>query len=209
MGLEELVRFFRRWGRMVAAVTLVAALVAVIAVATRPKRLEASLAFAVNRINREPTADYQFDGYYALQAADLYAQTVVSWFATPAVVRDIYATAGLEPDLTSQSAFASKFRTKRYSAQNIVVRFSESDVERARKLASAVTDTLRKRTATLNETADRKAIFEIVASDPVVTERRPPVATAAAVAALGGFLVGVFAGAIRTASARVRDADRD
>jgi hypothetical protein len=208
MGLEELVRFFRRSGRLVAATTLVAALAAGAVAVTVPKRVEASLAFAINRINREATVDYQFDGYYALQAADLYAQTVVSWFSTPAVVRDIYAAAGLTPDLESQSAFASKFRTKRYSAQNIVVRFTEPDADRARQLATAVTDTLRKRTATLNETADRKSIFEIVASEPVVTERRPAVGTAVAVAALGGFLLGVFGGAIRTASARLRDADR-
>ncbi len=208
MGLEELLRFLRRSGAIVLGTAVFVAAVAGLTAMTRPAGVEASIAFAVNRINRETTPDFQYDGYYALQASDLYAQTVVSWFSTPAVVRDIYAKANLPTDLGTLGAYAAKFQTKKYSAQNIVVRFTEQDEPTAAKLAAAVIAALRDRTATLNETADRKSLFEIVASDPVIAPRRPPVATVTVLGGLAGVLLGLFLASLREAAVRVRNADR-
>jgi len=170
--------------------------------------VETSIAFAVNRVNREQTPDYQFDGYYALQAADLYSQTVVSWFSTPAVVRDIYAKAGIPVAARSQADYAGRFKTKKYSAQNIVVKFTESNEATARKISAAVVSVLQDRTASLNETADKKAIFALDASDPVITPQAAPIATAATVGALAGLLLGILAAALREATLKVRNADR-
>jgi hypothetical protein len=78
-----------------------------------------SVSFAVNRINSQSTAEYQYDGYYALQAADLFAQTVVSWFSTPSVLREVYDQASMDPEITTVSSLANRFKVKKYSAQNI------------------------------------------------------------------------------------------
>lgn len=209
MGLEDLIRFLRRSGWIVLATTVLGGAVAAATAASQPRSIDTSIAFAVNRVNREATLDYQYDGYYALQAADLYAQTVVSWFLTPGLVRDIYTKAGLPLSARSLADYTGRFRTKKYSAQNIVVRFSEPSEARARTVAAAVVSTLQERTASLNETVDRKSIFVLEATDPVITSQRPPVATAGTVGALGGLLLGVLAGAFRDAVTRVRNADRN
>jgi ElaB/YqjD/DUF883 family membrane-anchored ribosome-binding protein len=208
MGLEDLIRFVRRSGALVLLTTVVAGGVAAAVASAQPKAVETSITFAVNRVNREPTPDYQYDGYYALQAADLFAQTVVSWLSTPAVVRDIYAEADIPVNARSLADYSGRFRTKKYSAQNITVRFTEADESTARTVATAVVATLQERTASLNETSDEKSIFALEASDPVVSIQRPPVGTAATIGALAGLLLGILAGAMREAAARVRNANR-
>lgn len=169
---------------------LVAALAALAAALLAPTRSAASVSLAVNRINRQDTAQYQFDEYYALQASNLFAETVVSWFSTPSIVQEIYRRAKVEPKITSLDELASRFKTRKPSSQNIVIRFTADDRATAEALSTALTDVVRERTSALNQSADRKALFEIVSPEPVITEARPnaPIQTAAGL--LAGLLIG-------------------
>src|SRR3990167_294282 len=91
----------------------------------RPISYDTSLAFTINRINKQETAEYQFDGYYAIQASDLFSQTVMSWLMTPSVLLEIYQQAGIDPKISSLEEISSRFKTRQYSPQNIVVRYKE------------------------------------------------------------------------------------
>ena len=72
-----------RWLIVIIAITgLASALVFSI---LRPAYYDTSLAFSINRINLQTTENYQYDGYYAIQASDLFSQTVMSWMMTPSV----------------------------------------------------------------------------------------------------------------------------
>lgn len=139
---------------------------------SRPTHYATSMSLAINRINKEQTAQYQYDGYYALQAADLFSQTVVSWLNTPSVLKAVFERAGI-PMPKTVSGFSSIFKTKKYSAQNIVVAFTTSTSEDAAKLAAAISDEISAKTASVNRNADNKAIFEVIASTPV-TDRAAP-----------------------------------
>ncbi len=139
---------------------------------TRPTQYTTSMSFAINRVNKEQTTQYQYDGYYALQAADLFSQTVVSWLNTPSILERIYARAGATMPRTL-SGLSSVFKTKKYSAQNIVVTFNTPTSEEAEKLAAAASDEIASRTSSVNRNADDKAIFEVITSKPV-TELASP-----------------------------------
>jgi len=136
----------------------------------RPVTYTTSIAFTVNRINKQPTPDYQFDGYYALQASDLFSETVVSWFLTPSVIVEIYDAAGVDPHVTSLNALTSRFKIKKYSSQNLVVKFTEASPDTAAKIAKAVIRTVESKAAELNQSADRKALFEVVGAKPVTVQ---------------------------------------
>jgi capsular polysaccharide biosynthesis protein len=180
----------KRW--LLLIVLLVPIIAAVIFAATRPTTYTASIAFTINRINKQPTTEYQFDGYYALQASDLFSDTVVSWFLTPSSIVDMYDRAGINPNVTSLSSLTSRFNIKKFSAQNLNVKFTTQSQTEADKLASAVIQTVQEKTTSLNQSADRKALFEAVGSKPVIVANSKGIIISGIVGLIIGFFLDVL-----------------
>lgn len=192
MELRNFIYIIRRsliWIVITAVVTGAAGLI--LALQT-PVSYDTSLAFAINRINKQATADYQYDGYYAIQASDLFAQTVTSWIATPSILLEMYERADVDPQIKSLSSFSSRFTTKKYSSQNIGIRFSERDQETAEKLSAAIIGVLSEKTSAINKTADAKALFEIVGSQPVIVKTQPAPILWAALGVIAGALAALL-----------------
>lgn len=139
----------------------------------QPVRFTTSVSFAVNRVNREDTKVYEYDGYYALQASDLFSDTVVSWLQTPSVLVEIYKQAGKQDAAQDIQSLTSQFKTKKFAAQNIVVTYSSPTESEAEKLASAMTDVIKAQTESSNRTSQGKALFEVDATTPVIAKASP------------------------------------
>lgn len=166
---------------------MVAALVFTFA---RPVTYDASISFSINRVNRQDTAEYQYDGYYAIQASDLFSQTVMSWFMTPSVLLEIYDQAKIDPNIQSLTDLSSRFKTKKYSPQNIVVQFAERDQSTAEKISQAIIDTVEQKAAIANQTADQKALFDVQGAKPVIVQHKSVLWLNLLIGAIAGFLVG-------------------
>ncbi|MEK7632127.1 MAG: hypothetical protein AAB445_04710 [Patescibacteria group bacterium] len=188
MQILSTLRLAWRYKTLLLIVLLVPPVLAAIFALNRPETYTTSIAFTVNRINKQPTPDYQFDGYYALQASDLFSETVVSWFLTPSVIVEIYDAAGVDPQVTSLGALTSRFKIKKYSSQNLVVKFTESSEAVAGKIGTAVIATVEAKAAELNQSADRKALFEVVGAKPVTVHDSKQVPLVTAV----GLVIGIF-----------------
>ncbi len=197
MDFRDYLHIYWRQRWLIVGLTLTAAIAAYIAAATRPVMTGVSMSFAINRTNKEATAQYQYDGYYALQAADLFAQTAVSWFSTPSVLREVYDQANLDPEIRSLNSLPARFSVKKYSAQNIVVKFKERTTDRANSVAAAMKVVMEAKASRLNQSADGKSLFEIVASPPVVAPARPDGWLPGGVALILGFALSLFVAAAR------------
>lgn len=158
----------------------------------KPVSYVSSISFSVNRINKQETSDYQFDGYYAIQASDLFSQTVISWFLTPSVLLEIYDQAGVDPKIKSLDKFASRFKTKKYSAQNIVVTFREPSQEGAQKLSQTIIEVIEEKAVKLNQTADNKALFEIMGSKPVIVASKPNTLLVTLIGFISGLIISII-----------------
>lgn len=192
MELREYFSVVNKYKFIVIFLALLAGLAAFFLSLFKPVVYDASVSFAVNRINREVTSQYEYDGYYAIQASDLVSQTVVSWFATPSVVKEIYEKAGINPTLDSLAKYATLFNTKKYSGQNIGVNFTEKEKSTAEKVAQATVEVIGKKVADLNKSADTKALFEAVASPAVIVESKPNAVLNTLIGLAAGFIVGLF-----------------
>lgn len=197
MELRDYIKVYwlQRW--LILTLVFVAIGVTTAVVLTTPEQTGVSISFAINRTNREATDQYQYDGYYALQAADLFAQTVVSWFNTPSVLREVYEQAKLDPEIKSLSSLPSRFSVRKYSAQNIVVKLTERTPERADKLASALKQVMEDKANRLNKTADGKSIFEIVGGTAVTAPVRPNLLLMVGIATVLSFALALFVAATR------------
>ncbi len=197
MELRDYIKIYWKQRALISLIVLVSTVTAVAVAATRPERTAVSVSFAINRTNREETTQYQYDGYYALQAADLFAQTVVSWFSTPSVILDVYQQAHLDPAIKSIQSLPSRFSVRKYSAQNIVVKFTESDKDRATTLASGLTTVMESKASKLNQTRDGKSFFEIVAGPPVIAPAQSNLPLIASVTFILSLALGLFVAAAR------------
>lgn len=188
MQIQNAFKILARYWWLFLLVIIIPIIIAVFFANSHADTYTTSISFTVNRINKQPTAEYQFDGYYALQASDLFSDTVVSWFLTPSVIVEMYEKAGLDPKLTSLSSLTSRFKIKKYSSQNIVVKFVSDSTNDGSKLAAAVIATVESKSAELNQSADRKALFEVIGAKPVTVEDSKQVILVGFV----GLIIGVF-----------------
>lgn len=188
MHILSTLRLAWRYKTLLILTLLIPPVLAAIFAINRPDTYTTSIAFTVNRINKQATTDYQFDGYYALQASDLFSETVVSWFLTPSVIVEIYDAAGVDPQVTSLNALTSRFKIKKFSSQNLVVKFTESSEDVSGKIGTAVVQTVEAKAAELNQTADRKALFEVVGGKPVTVHDSNQALLVTAV----GLVIGLF-----------------
>ena len=186
MELSNHISILKRGKRFIIVFTLLITLAAFLFSYLRPVAYSASISFAVKRINKVETIYYD-DRYFGIQAADLFSQTVISWFLTPSVLLDIYDRAGIDPQIGSLERFVNRFKTKKYSAQNIVVRFTEKNEETAQTIARTIAEVMEEKAATLNQTADNKAVFEITGEKPVIVKNRTNIALITVI----GFVVGL------------------
>ncbi len=193
----------------VVALAVIGAVVAVIVAQFSPVTYKTSISFGINRINIKETGDYQYDGYYAIQASDLFAKTVVSWFLTPSVLLEMYDRAGIDPDISSLDQFTGRFKTRQYSAQNVVVTFNERTQEVADTISGAIIAVVEERAAAANQTAESAPLFEVRGSSPVIVDQRPNAPFSAAAGAAAGIVVGfIVIEFVRSRPTDPRDADR-
>lgn len=197
MELRDYLKLYwaQRW--IIGGIAVVLAATAFILTATQPVRYASSESFAVNRINPESTPDYQYDGYYALQAVDIFSKTVESWFETPSFLNGIYGAAQVDPEIESITTLPSRFSVKRYSAQNIVVRFTERTQERAEKVSHAVANVLMERTSELNRDPQGRPLYEVIGSNSVIAPTQPNPWLYGVIGLFVGFGLGLFVAAAR------------
>lgn len=170
--------------------TILVIVVAVLFSYSKQTTYTSSISFAVNRINRQPTQYYD-DSYYGIQAADLFSQTVISWLMTPSVLIEIYDQAGIDPKITTIERFTSRFKAKKYSAQNIVVKFTERDRETSEKISAAIISVMESKAPDLNRSSDNKALFEIVGTKPVIVENKVNIYLVGVIGLVVGFLLSI------------------
>ncbi len=197
MELRDYINVYWHQRLMIGLIVLIATGTALVIAGTRPERTGVSVSFSINRTNREATTQYQYDGYYALQASDLFAQTVVSWFSTPSVLLEVYHQANLDPAIQSVNSLPTRFSVRKYSSQNIVVKYTETDKDRATKLADSLKTVMESKASKLNQTSDGKSLFEIVGGTPVIAPAKPNLGLIAAVAAVLSLALGMFVAAAR------------
>jgi len=176
--------------KWIAAITVVVVAATVVFTMLKPVTYTTSVSFSINRINKEQSAYYEYDGYYAIQAADLISQTVVSWFLTPSVLLEIYETAGVDPAIDSLNEFAARFKTRKHSSQNVVVTFTERDEANGEKLGAAVIEVVEEMGAGLNQSSDAQALYGVVGSTPVIVEDQADWPITVAVGVLAGLILG-------------------
>lgn len=152
---------------------------------------EVHFSYLISLSEPERASEYRFDGYYALSATDLFAETLAAWFRAPESVVAAYQSAGL--DLPSQDARAvtRSVSAEKKSSQLVAVTVRGSDRQQAVRLADGLKETAERRVEQYHDEGIPTLRWRTVASEPWVSTReisRPVVAGATFVFVLLGAL---------------------
>src|SRR3989304_7622343 len=99
MELREYLRIIGKYQKVFWATVIIVIMAAFLMTKYQPQSFLASTTLTVNKSSslKQSQVDYYlFDNYYNVQSSGLFSQIVTSWFESPALVKEIYAKAGLD-----------------------------------------------------------------------------------------------------------------
>lgn len=168
----------RRWVVIVVVALLAGLLAYGIATRGRP-RYEVHFSYIVSLAQRERAPEYRFDGYYALQATDLFTTTLASWIGAPEVGVAAYAEAGL-PAPADARAISHAIRAQKAAPQLVQVTVREDSEGMAASLAAGLRTVMATNVAKYQDEGTPELMFRAVPTDSWTGTVRPPVLVVAA-----------------------------
>lgn len=180
--LRQSIWFIGLFGLVVGAITYGLA-------SQRAATYKAVQTYDIRLVNRSVTPDYQYGSYYDLKGAELFTQHVMSMLRSPAVIEEIYTTAGIGYTIDHLSRFTSQFRTDQDSSQQLTVTFSRYQAAEAEALAQAMTTVLGREVSLAQVDTAGHSLFELGSRPAVVVYQATPVALMTIVAVVAGWLL--------------------
>lgn len=112
--------------------------------------------------------EYRYGDFYRLQADERFADTVVRWLLSPAIVLDILKEAEIPLHTIQYKNLTKQFQPKRLSSQFIEVRFLIFQEEDGKKIADGMRSVLNKQSENLNiDSPEKNGWFVIVVDTPI------------------------------------------
>lgn len=190
MSLAEVWRPVRkRWGLLV-ALALAAAILAGAAVQRAGPLYRAHFSYLVALQEREAAGEFRFDGYYALQATDLFAATLAQWLATPELSARAYEAAGLPLPGPDGRELTRAIEARKAAPQLVTVAAAAESAAAAEALARGIVVAVAEQMQRYHEEGVPAARFKVVPSSVWVGSTPPDTW----VAVLAVFLLVLFGG---------------
>lgn len=173
--------------KIIISLIIIAVLAGYIFTITRPTSYEASTLLILHK-KPEPqekrTDFYQYDNYYAIQAAGLEADNLSVIIASPSAVKEIYEKAEISLPVIALKKLAKTFKTKKVLAINVLDIFIEKPSEQeAKLLVKTAAEVLREKT-------DPK--FNVEISEPIAKKVKGNLTLNTVVAGLIGLIVALL-----------------
>jgi hypothetical protein len=131
-----------------------------------PVSYDVSLALNIERKTNDTGNFYTYDGFYAIQATELFSKSVASWFVTPDFVEDVLRNADKSDiDKLSVKDFRRIFTPEQVSANVVEVRFGIDEAE----VGTTLTDSISNSIVSYMQTRDIKD-YNIFVGTPVVRQ---------------------------------------
>ncbi|HRY59840.1 MAG TPA: hypothetical protein P5096_00470 [Patescibacteria group bacterium] len=118
---------------------------------------------------KESSDQYQYGGYYSIQASDLFINTILGWIKSSNIVAEIYQKTGISYDINETNKLGGNIYARKVPPQNIELIISDHNEEVSKKLTDGVIAMIKDKTNQLGMVTNSAANFEIVSSQPITT----------------------------------------
>lgn len=193
MELRNYIKIIKRNSKLIIAVSVVTAMSAFLFSVAQPLKYEVSLSLFITKNKTQETDDFKYDGYYALQASEIIADSIGQWMKSPEIVNTIYQRAEVAQDFKNIKSYTKKFIAKKMSAQYVEVKFKTSDQEDAKKISTATVEALKSKIKNLEENSEQELSFSIESGEPIILESKPNAFLNLIIGLISGLMLGIFA----------------
>lgn len=190
MEFKKILKILGQEKSLILGITILVVLLSLVFNIFQPTRYQVFLEVETKRINRPATPDYQYDEYYAIEAANLITETINSWFQSKNFSQRIFRLAGFDEDqLPKPQRF---WGTKKLSAQNLEIKIRADNKNTAEELAKIIQKEIETKVSQLNLDQEGRPTFqtdiEIGPSEVVKTNLLNLILASLA----GGVFLGIF-----------------
>ncbi len=192
MELKEYLKIIKKNLKLILAVGAIAGLSAFLFSSFQPVEYETSLSLLISKNKTQETDDFKYDGYYALQAGEMIADTIVEWTKSPAMVNAIYQEAEVSGNFGSIKSYAKKFTAKKMSSQHIEIKFNSNTKESAEKISSAAVKIINDKIKTLEKNSEEEISFSVSGESPIIVEKNPDALLNLFIGFISGLILGIF-----------------
>ncbi len=193
MDLKEYIKIIKNNFKLFLLIVVIVVAASFAYFCTRPVSYDTSLVLNITRGGASASTDYNYGGFYRLQADEKFAETVVRWLKSPRIVLDIFQEAGLDSKNISVKKLSKIFKAEKMSSQIVSISFSSESDKQAMKTAQAISKTVLQNTQVLNKDQKERDWFEVVALEPVIIESKISYILVFAVSLLAGIFLAFWA----------------
>lgn len=190
-------KIIKKYINIILIISILIAVMTYIFTARQPVYYNSSLSLLISGTQVQDTNDYRFDGYYTIQATDLFGGTVVAWLKSPEVVTSIYEQAKVDIDKTNIKNLTKIFKAEKLAPHYVEVRYKTSRENDAERIAEAITQVLAQKTLSLGELSKKQTDFYVNSGDPVIALVKPPVLVNTLLGLVIGALAGILLGIVK------------
>ncbi len=192
MELKQYLKIIKENAKLILIITLLTVLFSFVFSAIKPTKYDASLSLLISPNKTQETDDFKYNGYYALQAGEIIADSTEQWIKSPEFVSAVYQKVQLDPNFRNIKGYAKKFKADKMSSQYVEVKFETDTKEEAEKISQAITKILNNKTEILAENSQEELSFVIVGSQPIILESRPNIVFNMIIGLIAGLFLGIF-----------------
>ena len=192
MELKQYLKIIRQNYKLILIITVLTGLFSFIFSVIQPTKYETSLSLLISKNKTQQTDDFKYDGYYALQASEIMADSVEQWLKSPEVVSAVYQRTGINSDFRNIKSYGKKFTAKKMSSQYVEVKFKTATREEAEKISAAIIKIINDKAEALRKNSEREVSFLISGENPVTVENNPDIFLNLFIGLISGLALGIF-----------------
>lgn len=122
--------------------------------------------YLVSLSQRDESEDFRFDGFYALQATDLFSTTLAEWTKTPEVIIAAHREAGLAVKDEDPRGLARLVTASKAAPQLVQVTVKHKDKQAAEKLTDGLVVVMKQNVERYHEQAIPAVQFRVTTTEP-------------------------------------------
>lgn len=187
---DEYIKTIKNNSTLIGIIGIAVALLTLYFTKNQPSYYQSSLSLLVSSVEPQPTSDYRFDGYYTIQATDLFSNTVEAWIKSPEVVAEIYRQAKIDIDGNNIKGLTKKFKAEKMSPHYIELRYTTETEKDANSIAESITKVLDEKASVISAVSQKQTAFTVKSGTPIIMASKPPILINTVI----GLIIGLIAG---------------
>jgi capsular polysaccharide biosynthesis protein len=192
MELKEYLKIIKKNSKLILIISIITAASAFVFSVVQPVKYETSLSLTIIKDKTQITDNFKYDGYYALQASEIIADSIEQWLKSPVTVDAIYKEAQVDLEFKNIKSYTKKFIARKMSSQQVEVKFKTNAREEAEKISQAVAEVINNKVKILKESSEQEISFSVDSENPVIVESRPDAILNLIIGLVSGLALGIF-----------------